>query len=255
MILTSPTASATNRAVLVRPVLPELATRCTTASFSEYAGSIANGAGAVRSTSMIAPGCTTIRRPLSFDPTTTSAGEPLAEIGGREMEGAVDTGGGEGATKDPGRTAELTTPTEELRAAFPAELAPAHAVARNPSATEMTAAMTGLTVRIRRTDQSRLCAEHGQLAANAIVVRPRQPNPSSTHLRCTTQQAGSRVSDTVGHRSQARPATSASAADRAQSRTSSGLRRGRRRVVRECRSEVSKGHLEAVDHEQFDAAV
>src|SRR5664279_3012055 len=112
-ILTSPTATATNLAVLVGPGLPESATRCTTVSFAENAGSIVDGAGAVRSTSMSAPGCTTIRRPLSCDPTTTSGGEPLAEIGGSEMDGAVETGGeldtgaGELATTDADGTGEL----------------------------------------------------------------------------------------------------------------------------------------------------
>jgi hypothetical protein len=97
MILTSPTASATNLAVLVGPpsVLPELATRCTTVSFSEYAGSIPDCAGAVRSTSMTVPGLTAIWRALSIAPTTTSGGEPLAEIGGRVTGGAVEAGGGE----------------------------------------------------------------------------------------------------------------------------------------------------------------
>jgi hypothetical protein len=86
------------------------------------------------------------------------------------MEEAVDTGGGEVVTTDAAGTGELPTSSEELGGVLPAELAPAHAVARNPSATELTAAMTGLNVRIRRTAQSRLCDEHGQPAANAIVI-------------------------------------------------------------------------------------
>jgi hypothetical protein len=115
------------------------------------------------------------------------------------MEGAVDTGAGGVAAKDPGGSGELRTPCEELGAVLPVELAPAHAVGRKPSAIQLTAPVTGLSIRIRRTAPSRLRDDQGQSAADAIVVVPRQANPSSTHLRCSTPQPGSRVSDTVGH--------------------------------------------------------